>query len=154
MTLESMVTPGRPGRIEGDTESPSPELVATLRQMMVGNDGLLHERVREAVMHVADVPTGGLTYAHPAHRAPELLRTVINELGGSGFAIAADPRVRGILCEWSAAVSPGLLTVLTGHFDLASGAIAASGVGNDYVRRCAEILDTGTAVGILALRAW
>ncbi|WP_157163531.1 acyl-CoA dehydrogenase family protein [Nocardia aobensis] len=41
--------------------------------------------------------------------------------------------------------------MLTGHFDLAIGAIAASGIGSDYVRRCADVLDTGAAVGVLAL---
>ncbi|PPJ36412.1 hypothetical protein C5E45_20405 [Nocardia nova] len=127
------------------------DLVDSLRTVLVGLDGPLHARARDAIRAVHDVPTSELTYIEQYSRTTELLRTLIREMGGSAIEIARDPRLRGVLFEEAAIAAPGLLTVMSGHFNLALGAILASGIDSDYVRDCATDLDTGAAVGVLML---
>lgn len=137
------VSPPRPERVDATT--------AALRTAILGPHLLLHDRVRAAVLGLGDAPGTGATSADEAARAPALLRAVLAELGGSSAAIAADPLVRGLLCEWAAVAAPHLLPVLTGHLDLTVGAIAALGNGSDYQRELAAELDDGSALGVLAL---
>ncbi|MEU6562601.1 acyl-CoA dehydrogenase family protein [Nocardia nova] len=131
--------------------SPDTDLIDSLHTVLVGPDGSLHARVRDAVRAVGDVPTAGSTYAEDYSRTPGLLRALIRSLGGSAIEIAGDPRLRGVLFQEAAIAAPGVLTVMSGHLNLALGAILASGIDSDYVRDCATDLDTGAAVGVLML---
>ncbi|WP_433678680.1 acyl-CoA dehydrogenase family protein [Nocardia sp. CA-119907] len=143
MTTHPMVTPIEP--VDADP------VVDALRAVLVGSDGPVHERVRDAVLAVGYVPTSGQTQAQQATRTPDLLRAMIAEMGGSALDIAHDPHLRGITFEWTAVAAPAVLTVSSGQFNLAGPAVAASGGESEYVRRCAADLDTGKAVGVLAL---
>ncbi|MFX0576943.1 acyl-CoA dehydrogenase family protein [Nocardia nepalensis] len=143
MTTHPMVTPNYP--VDADP------VVDALRAVLVGFDGPVHAWVREAVLKVGDVPRFGLTYAQQARRAPDLLRVMIETMGGSALDIASDPRVRGIMFEWAAIAAPTVLTVSSGHFNLVGPIVAAAAGKSEYVRRCAADLDTGAAVGVLAL---
>ncbi len=124
---------------------------AALRAAVLGGPPPLRDRVRAAVVGLGDGPCTGVTSAREADRGPGLLRAVIAELGGSAAAIAADPLVRGQLCEWAAVAAPHLIPVLTGHLDLTVGAIAALGNGSAYQGALAAELDDGRALGVLAL---
>ncbi|MEV4237184.1 acyl-CoA dehydrogenase family protein [Nocardia sp. NPDC049737] len=127
------------------------EPVDALRTVLLGPDAPLRARVRAAVSALGDLPRSGLTYSEQAALAPDLLRSVIAALGGSGTAIATDVELRGILCEEAAVSAPRLLPVLTGHFDLAMGAVLSLGSGADYQQQCLAELDTGAALGALML---
>ncbi|WP_067564777.1 acyl-CoA dehydrogenase family protein [Nocardia acidivorans] len=91
------------------------------------------------------------TYAEQTQNAHDLLRAVIRELGHPAREIAADPQLRGALCDWAQVAAPRLLLILTGHFDLAIGAVLALGNGSRYQRSCLDELDTGAALGALML---
>ncbi|WP_217998127.1 acyl-CoA dehydrogenase family protein [Nocardia paucivorans] len=79
------------------------------------------------------------------------MRAAIKSLGLPAREIAADPQLRGALCDWSQVAAPRLLLVLTGHFDLCIGAIRAHGDGSAYQQECLADLDTGAALGVLML---
>ncbi|MGF0320658.1 hypothetical protein [Nocardia fluminea] len=125
--------------------------VASLSAAVLGSHRQLHGLVRAAVIALDDSPCSGTTYAEEAGQGLALLRAVIAKLGGSSAAIAADPRLRGMLCEWAAIAAPHLVPVLTGHFDLSVGAITALGNGSKYQDELAAELDDGRALGELAL---
>lgn len=125
--------------------------VHALRTMIFGPDLAVQEQVRALILRLGDVPQEHLTHAQEAGIAPDLLRAVVAGLGGSASDIAADTYVRGALCDWAAVAAPHLLPVLTGHFDLAIGAILTLGNGSDYQRACLAELDDATAIGVLAL---
>lgn len=125
--------------------------VHALRSVILGHDYALHERVREVVVGLGDVPQSQLTYQQQAGVAPALLQSAIAQLGGSAADIARDAHLRGVLCDWSAIAAPRLLTVFTGHFDLALGAILSLGNGSRYQQACLAELDSGAAVGVLLL---
>ncbi|WP_280340308.1 acyl-CoA dehydrogenase family protein, partial [Nocardia neocaledoniensis] len=125
--------------------------VASLRAAILGTEPDIHQRVRAVITELGDRPGTGLTYPAEARLAPNLLRATIAGLGGSATAIAADTRLRGVLCEWAAVCAPHLLPVLTGHLDLSIGAISAVGNGSAYQRDLLTELDTGQAVGVLLL---
>ncbi|MGF6884912.1 alkylation response protein AidB-like acyl-CoA dehydrogenase [Nocardia sp. GAS34] len=138
--------------LHGTLDSPlNTDLVDALHTVLVGSDGPMRARAREAVLAVRDVPTSGLTYAEQHSRTPDLLRALIREMGGSARDIAGDPRLRGVLFEEAAVAAPSVLTLMSGHLNLALGAILSSGIETEYVRRCATDLDTGAAVGVLML---
>ncbi|MFB8281008.1 acyl-CoA dehydrogenase family protein [Nocardia colli] len=107
--------------------------------------------MRNIVAALADVPRSGLTYTQETKAAPGLLRAVIDGLGRPAREIAADTQLRGALCDWAQVAAPRLLLILTGHFDLAIGAILALGNGSDYQQECLAELDTGAALGVLML---
>ncbi|MFD3427481.1 acyl-CoA dehydrogenase family protein [Nocardia fluminea] len=130
---------------------PSDPTVEALRTAILGTEISLHHQVRAVIAGLGDRPSTGLTYPTEANLAPELLRATIAELGGSAVAIADDPRLHGIVCEWAAVYAPHLLPVLTGHFDLSIGAITALGNGSAYQRELLTELDTGESVGVLLL---
>ncbi|MGW5317807.1 acyl-CoA dehydrogenase family protein [Nocardia thailandica] len=138
-----------------DVRSPIPSsadpTVESLRTAVLGSSRNLHRQVRDRVASLGDRPRSGLTYGAEAALAPELLRGAITALGGSAAAISADPRLRGVLCEWAAVFAPHLLPVLTGHLDLAIGAILALGNGSPYQAGLLAELDSGAAVGELLL---
>lgn len=125
--------------------------VHTLRSVILGHDYALHQRVRDVVVGLGDIPRSQLTYQEQAGIAPALLQSAIAQLGGSAADIARDTQLRGVLCDWSAIAAPRLLTVFTGHFDLALGAILSLGNGSRYQRACLAELDSGAAVGVLLL---
>ncbi|WP_169816120.1 acyl-CoA dehydrogenase family protein [Nocardia miyunensis] len=135
----------------GTLDGLNTDLVEVLHTVLVGADGPLHTRAREAVLAVGDVPTSGLTYAEQHARTPDLLRALIREMGGSALEIAGDPVLRGVLFEEAAIAAPSVLTLMSGHLNLALGAILASRADSEYVRRCVTDLDTGAAVGVLML---
>ncbi|WP_067834346.1 acyl-CoA dehydrogenase family protein [Nocardia lijiangensis] len=126
-------------------------IVHALREVIFGAHTDLHTRVRDLVAGLGDLPRSGLTYAQEAEAAPGLLRAAIAGLGRPAREIAADTQLRGALCDWAQVTAPRLLLVLTGHFDLAIGAILAHGDGSLYQQECLAELDSGAAVGVLAL---
>jgi acyl-CoA oxidase len=119
--------------------------------MVYGPQWPVHRRVRDIVAALGDEPRSGLAYTDQARIAPALLRRVIAELGLPAREIAADPQLRGALCDWAQVAAPRLLLVLTGHFDLAIGAIVRHGDGSAYQQQRLADLDTGAALGVLAL---
>ncbi|MDN2495965.1 hypothetical protein FHY52_04530, partial [Nocardia nova] len=125
-------------------------LVTGLRIALFGPDPEPRARVRAVVTGLGDVPRSGLTEAERAAAGPRLLRAVLAELG-PGERIATDVQLRGVLCEEAAIGAPRLLPVLTGHFDLAMGAIMALGNGSAYQRDCLSALSSGDALGVLML---
>ncbi|APE37174.1 hypothetical protein BOX37_28235 [Nocardia mangyaensis] len=125
--------------------------VDALRTAILGTETSLHHRVRAVIAGLGDRPSTGMTYATEASLAPDLLRTAIAALGGSAVAIANDPRLRGIVCEWAAVYAPHLLPVLTGHLDLSIATITALGNGSAYQRELLAELDIGESVGVLLL---
>ncbi|MFB7718320.1 acyl-CoA dehydrogenase family protein [Nocardia sp. NPDC056100] len=125
--------------------------VRALRTVIFGAQTALHTRVRDIVVGLPDQPRSGATYSELTQNAPDLLRTVIRELGRPAREIAADPQLRGALCDWAQVAAPRLLLVLTGHFDLAIGAILALGNGSDYQQNCLRELDTAATLGALML---
>ncbi|MGN2636451.1 acyl-CoA dehydrogenase family protein [Nocardia takedensis] len=128
-----------------------PTTTAALAKAVLGSDLDLATRVRDVVAGLGDHPSSGLTYTEQAAASAPLLRAVIAGLGLPASRIAADHRVRGQLCDWAMVAAPRLLAVLTGHLDLAVGAITALGDGSDYQRSLLADLDSGAAVGVLAL---
>ncbi|WP_194837569.1 acyl-CoA dehydrogenase family protein [Nocardia sp. XZ_19_369] len=134
------------------TESTSTRVtVEGLQTVIFGPHSALYARVRDVVVALADLPGSERTYREETELAPDLLRAAIAGLGRPGHEIAADTWLRGALCDWAQVASPRLLLVLTGHFDLAIGAILALGNGSEYQQRCLAELDTGAALGVLAL---
>jgi acyl-CoA oxidase len=125
--------------------------VQALREVIFGPHIALHARVREVVVGLSDRPCSDLTYSQEAEAAPDLLRAAIAALGHPAHEIATDTQLRGALCDWAQIAAPRLLPVLTGHFDLAIGAILSLGDGSDYQRRCLAALDTGAALGVLMI---
>ncbi|MGI5219443.1 hypothetical protein [Nocardia sp. CA-290969] len=125
--------------------------VAALRDSIYGLHLTTHHTARDIILRLGDVPQDHLTYAMEADLGPTLLRQVIAEVGIPAREIAADTHLRGALGDWAAVAAPHLLTVWTGHFDLAIGAILAHGTGAPYQQKCLAELDTGTAVGVFAL---
>ncbi|MFJ9370130.1 hypothetical protein ACIRRA_37710 [Nocardia sp. NPDC101769] len=95
-----------------------------------------------------DPPRSDLTHAEQSATASALVRTVIASLGRPAREIAADTHLRGALIDWAAVAAPRSLLMLTGHFDLAVGAILTLGNGSEYQQRCLASLDTGAAVGV------
>ncbi|WP_410874712.1 acyl-CoA dehydrogenase family protein [Nocardia sp. A7] len=150
-TVDVPADPVRPDAGRPRISEPTDSTVDALRTAILGTSHTVHHRVRAVVAGLGDRPRSGLTSAAEARLAPQLLRATIAALGGSGSAIAADPRLRGVLCEWAAICAPHLLPVLTGHLDLSIGAIAALGNGSDYQRDLSGELDTGETVGVLLL---
>ncbi len=126
--------------------------IHSLRRAVLGSHREVHEQIRAAVLALDDSTCSGTTYTEEAHQGAPLLRAVIAKLGGSSSEISADPRLRGILCEWAAVAAPHLIPVLTGHLDLSVGAITALGNGNsEYQAALAAEIDDGRALGLLAL---
>jgi alkylation response protein AidB-like acyl-CoA dehydrogenase len=151
-----MTTVDVPGILAGPdgartSSSPVDPAVDSLRTAILGADPSVHHRVRAVIAELGDRPRTDLTYSTEAALAPDLLRATIAALGGSAAAIAADTRLRGIVCEWAAIYAPHLFPVLTGHLDLSIGAISALGNGSAYQRELLAELDTGAAVGVLLL---
>ena len=83
--------------------------VVSLRTAILGTEPDRHQRVRAVISVLGDRPGTGLTYPAEARLAPDLLQATIAGLGGSATAIAADTRLRGVLCEWAAIYAPHLL---------------------------------------------
>ncbi|MFI6218554.1 acyl-CoA dehydrogenase family protein [Nocardia brasiliensis] len=125
--------------------------VAALREVIFGSHTALHTWVRDIVVSLSDLPRSGLTFTQETQTAPLLLRTVIAELGRPARDITADVHLRGALCDWAQIAAPRLLLVLTGHFDLAVGAILALGNDSPYQQECLAELDTGATIGVLML---
>lgn len=144
-------TPARHSQAGQSFSSSGDPTVAALRTAILGTEPNMHQRVRDVIAELGDRPGTGSTYPAEARLAPNLLRATIAGLGGSATAIAADTRLRGVLCEWAAVCAPHLLPVLTGHLDLSIGAISALGNGSAYQRELLAELDTGQAVGVLLL---
>ncbi|MGN2642346.1 acyl-CoA dehydrogenase family protein [Nocardia takedensis] len=138
------------------TDLPGPEAtqrsstVGCLRAAVVG-DVELYRHVRAAVLAVGDQPPHGMTHAEEAAIGARLLPEVIAALGVDASTIATDAALRGTLCEVAAVAAPRLLSVLTGHFALATGAILAHGDGSPYQQAALAQLDSGAAIGVLAL---
>ncbi|WP_227999091.1 hypothetical protein [Nocardia australiensis] len=125
--------------------------VTALRESIYGPHLATHRKAREIILRLGDVPQDDLTDAQEAGIGPSLLRAVIGEVGIPAREIAADTHLRGALGDWAAVAAPHLLTVWTGHHDLAIGALLAHGTGAPYQRQCLAELDSGAAVGVLAL---
>ncbi|TDP31604.1 acyl-CoA dehydrogenase family protein [Nocardia ignorata] len=150
-TVDLPPIPARDNRAAQPFSPSSDPTVASLRTAILGTEPDMHQRVRAVIAELGDRPGTGSTYTAEARLAPNLLRATIAGLGGSATAIAADTRLRGIVCEWAAIYAPHLLPVLTGHLDLSIGAIKALGNGSAYQRDLLAELDTGQAIGVLLL---
>ncbi|MGK8524906.1 acyl-CoA dehydrogenase family protein [Nocardia asteroides] len=142
----------------GPSTEPPPESVANtyetvqaLREVIFGPYAELYTRVRDIISELPRHPNTGETYTDRTRTAPAQLSKVIARLGRSASEIAADTLLRGVLCDCAQVAAPRLLLILTGHFDLAIGAILALGDGSDYQRRCLDELNTGSALGVLML---
>ncbi|WP_107661140.1 acyl-CoA dehydrogenase family protein [Nocardia suismassiliense] len=131
--------------------APESATVEALQEVVFGPHSALYAHVRDVVVGLGDRPASGRTYGEQTEVAPGLLRAVIAGLGRTAREIATDTWLRGALCDWAQVAAPRLLLVLTGHFDLAIGAILALGDGSDYQQQCLAELDTGAALGVLAL---
>ncbi|MEV0109232.1 acyl-CoA dehydrogenase family protein [Nocardia sp. NPDC050799] len=105
-------------------------------------------RVRDALTGLGDVPVSGLAQAEQALYSFTLLPRAIEALGGSAWAIEADPRESDALFDWSAAVAPRLWSLLSGHMKLSLAAIHRLGDGSAYQQKCLARLDTGVAAGV------
>ncbi|WP_040792660.1 hypothetical protein [Nocardia paucivorans] len=125
--------------------------VAALRESIYGPHPALHRKAMEIVLRLGDIAEDDLTYGQEAGIAPALLRAMLAVVGLPAHEIAADVHLRGALCDSAAIAAPHLFTVMTGHFDLAIGAIHAHGTGAPYQQRCLDELDSGAAVGVFAL---
>ncbi|WP_433195808.1 acyl-CoA dehydrogenase family protein [Nocardia sp. CA-107356] len=127
------------------------EPVAALRTALLGPGTVQRARVRDAVRAAKDLPVSGLTYSEHAARGPVKLRSAIEELGVPVRDLAADPQLRGVLCDESAVSATYVLPLLTGDIDLVAQAILTLGTGTPYQQQCLADLDTGAAVGVLSL---
>ncbi|MFX0581020.1 hypothetical protein [Nocardia nepalensis] len=127
------------------------EPVEALRTALFGPDTVQRAWVRDAVRAVEDLPVSGLTYAEHAARGPVLLRSAIEGLGVPVRDLAADAQLRGVFCDESAISATHVLPLVTGDIDLVTQAILTLGTGTQYQQQCLADLDTGAAVGVLAL---
>jgi len=127
------------------------QTVEALAEAIFGDHESLHREVRDVVAGLSDVPRSGLTYSQQTEYAPDLLRAVIKQLGHPARDIAADAQLRGALCDWAQVAAPPLLLILTGHFDLAVGAILELGNESQYQQECLAELDTAATIGVLML---
>ncbi|WP_280489947.1 acyl-CoA dehydrogenase family protein [Nocardia carnea] len=125
--------------------------VGALREVIFGPDTSLQAKIREVVFRLGDIPPQDLTDAQEAGVAPELLCMFLDEYGLPAHEIAQDAYLRGALCDWAQIAAPRMLPVLTGHLDLAVGAILALGNGSAYQQACLSELDSGAALGVLML---
>ncbi|PPJ24948.1 acyl-CoA dehydrogenase family protein [Nocardia nova] len=122
-----------------------------LRQLIFGDHLALHRRVRDVIASLPDQPRSDITALEQAELAPALLKGALAGLGVSAREIAADTQLRGALCDWAQITAPRLLLILTGHFDLAMGAINRHGNDSSYQQQCLSELDDASAVGVLML---
>lgn len=125
--------------------------VAALRETIYGLHLATHRKAREAVMRLGDVPPDHLTYAEETGIGADLLRKLLADIGPPARELAADTHLRGAYGDSAAVAAPHLLTVWTGHHDLAIGAFLAHGTGAAYQLECLAELDTGAATGVFAL---
>ncbi|MFI9507348.1 acyl-CoA dehydrogenase family protein [Nocardia sp. NPDC052566] len=137
----------QPNAETGTSAAPS---VAALRGVIFGEVHHQHRLVSDAVTALGDVPIDGLTHTADAARGPQLLRAAIAGLGGSAGVLAADPRLRGMFIGNAAVAAPRLLRVSSGHFDLALAGMMRLGNGSAYQAGLLALLETGTALGVLA----
>ncbi|MCC3311406.1 hypothetical protein A5780_32435 [Nocardia sp. 852002-20019_SCH5090214] len=147
-TIDPAVTADEPS----DTAaSGTPLAAAALNVALFGADQTRRAMVREAAAAVGHVPEPGMTYMQKAERGPGQLQSVMSAIGGSAVAIAADPELRGVLSEEIAVLAPQGLTPLTGHLDLAIGAITTLGNGSLYQQQILADLDRGAALGLAGI---
>ncbi|WP_327151540.1 hypothetical protein [Nocardia sp. NBC_01329] len=140
----AVTEPGRPVPTAAAT-------IAALQTAILGAHGELHRQLRDIVRSVDDRPLLNTTYTEETRRAPAFLRAFLARIGLPAREISADPQLRGALCDAAQVLAPRLLLVLTGHFDLAIGAILGLGNGSEYQQECLTELDTGEALGVLML---
>lgn len=134
-----------------DYHGDDPTVVA-LREIIFGvEDMSVQAKVREIVLRLSDVLAEGLTHAQEAGIAPDLLRTFLGEFGLPASEISRNAVLRGALCDWAQIAAPRMLPVLTGHLDLAIGAILSLGNESRYQQTCLAELDTGEVLGVLML---
>ena len=127
------------------------EVRDALRQVVFGDQLALHRRVRDLITGLPGRPGSSLTALEKAETAPGLLQAAIRGLGVGASEVSADTQLRGALCDWSQIAAPQLLLILTGHFDLALGAIRHLGNGSPYQERCPSDLEDASALGVLML---
>ncbi|WP_254190604.1 acyl-CoA dehydrogenase family protein [Nocardia noduli] len=130
---------------------PPDPVVSGLGTAILGGDLDMQMWIRDIVAGLADRPASGQTHPEEARLGPALLRQVLADLAVDGSVITANARMRAALCNWSMIASPHLLPILTGHFDLAIGAILALGDRSDYQQQMLADLETGAAIGVFAL---
>ncbi|WP_067473034.1 hypothetical protein [Nocardia amamiensis] len=126
-------------------------VISALGAALFGPTTQRRAEVREAAAALGYRPKPNQTYMQKAVRGPEQLRQVISDIDGSAVAVATDDELRGLLCEEIAVLAPQGLTPLTGHLDLAIGAIAALGNGSDYQQQILDDLDRGAVLGLAGI---
>lgn len=125
--------------------------VAALRETIYGRHLATHRKARETILRLGDVPPDHLTYAEETGIGADLLRKLLAEIGLPARDLAADTHLRGAYGDGAAVGAPHLLTVWTGHHDLAIGALLAHGTGAEYQQELLSELDTGGSTGVFAL---
>ncbi|WP_107657525.1 acyl-CoA dehydrogenase family protein [Nocardia suismassiliense] len=113
-----------------------------------GEHYLRHLQIRDVLAELGDLPGTGQTQTTEARASYTLLERAIDALGGSARAIAADDLASYALFDWSAALAPRLLALLSGHLKLSIAAIENLGDGSAFQQDCLRDLDTGRATGV------
>ncbi|MFF3224087.1 acyl-CoA dehydrogenase family protein [Nocardia suismassiliense] len=124
--------------------------VAALSRALFG-DGehyLRHLQIRDVLAALGDLPGTGQTQTTQARSSYTLLERAIDALGGSARAIAVDDLESYALFDWSAALAPRLLVLLSGHLKLSIAAIENLGDGSAFQQDCLRDLDTGRTAGV------
>ncbi len=106
--------------------------------------------VRAAVILQQGPVDSGLTHTQRARRVYDQLREVMVSLG-TARELVADPARLFALFDWAAIVTPYLLTVLSGHFNLTVGAIQRLGSGSAWQQEQLERLDDARHAGVFLL---
>ncbi|MEU7631860.1 hypothetical protein AB0C34_18000 [Nocardia sp. NPDC049220] len=142
-----MTTADRPSAAEslGHNAADVHSTVMSLREAVFGPHEELNAWVRNILVSLCEVPRS----ESATEKLPDLLRAAIAGLGRPVHEIAADPLLRGALCDWAHVTVPRLLPVLTEHVHSAVSAILALGDGSRYQQDCLGELDTGEALGEL-----
>ncbi|MBF6272964.1 MULTISPECIES: hypothetical protein [Nocardia] len=151
MTTTDPTTTTDKAGINGDPVDRHVPATGALGAALFGTDLAQRSLVREAAAAIGYRPQPGLTYLKKSVLGPGQLRAAIADIGGSAIAVAADDELRGLMAEELAVLAPPGLTPLTGHLDLAIGAIAALGNGSDYQQRILHDLDSGKALGLAGI---
>ncbi|WP_433664649.1 acyl-CoA dehydrogenase family protein [Nocardia sp. CA-128927] len=107
-----------------------------------------HQRIRDALAAVGDVPGTGTTQAEQACDSYRLLKIAVDALGGSSRAIAVDERASYSLFDWAAVLAPRVLALLSGHLKLTVAAIEQLGDPSPFQQSCLEELDPVRATGV------
>ncbi|MBF5001805.1 hypothetical protein IRT45_32265 [Nocardia sp. BSTN01] len=150
-TIDPAIAAAEPSAATSGDSPTSIRPAEALGAALFGADQKRRAIVREAAAAIGYRPEPGRTYMQKAVRGPGELRSVMSAIGGSAVAISGDDELRGLLSEEIAVLAPQGLTPLTGHLDLAIGAITTLGNGSAYQQQILDDLDRGAALGLAGI---